>query len=474
MPAGCHWDPSAGGLLGRSRRGVANWREITVELYSMYDYQATGALRRRVQHLADGEEWDVPTGGTRSAVTEFSSASKRRLAETVAAWIAGCQESGRPVAFVTLTVGGGDPRRIDPVTGAFDWSLDFEQFKRAVKGQAKRWSRLGACGPWWVETQQRGAPHVHAYLAPAAAVEWSLPGGLESLKGGWLADSWVRSTGALPVGQHVESMRAADAAVAYMVAEASKLHQRSHPYRGRRWGVVNRAAVSALSVPTVSAGVEHLPLWSAWILAAASTRPFRPAAWVRAVAGMVPHWWIGAMPDPACDPGLAVLEYQGDGRFAIPVRFAKAQYDGGFQTAAKWSVRRHCRVLWSTRGVWVSPDGWESDPVCVASADDPDRLTAFAASRAAAVLTRWRGHALRAGAVFEPAQLELFGGLRLLGSGGVVCVPDGVELPAVRTRAAGEDSDPIDPGPPRGGVFVIVCCLGFLLTCVSGIGVQDE
>lgn len=160
-----------------------------------------------------------PVDWARSDVTEFSAASRKRLAFVA---------SNTDVNFttmITLTY----PMEF-PNDGK-DVKRDFATFKKAMM---RRWDKPSYL--WFLEFQRRGAPHIHLLLERVKVNKCSIA---------WLSGTWYRicDTGDekhLRAGTRIERIRLPEGARHYVVKEASKMYQKRVPgaYQnvGRFWG----------------------------------------------------------------------------------------------------------------------------------------------------------------------------------------------------------------------------------------------
>lgn len=170
----------------------------------------------------------------RGRVREFSSRSRRRLAEVAH----DLGELHTPELMVTLTL-PGEWRSVCP---------DGRAFKRHVlawRRRLERWMRRrrveGWAALWFLEFQRRGAPHLHLLL-------WGVGSGyLYSLRD-WASQSWAEVVGHpdrverakhLAAGTRVERVR--EPHFGYAVKYATKMHQKHVPEGfqdvGRFWGI---------------------------------------------------------------------------------------------------------------------------------------------------------------------------------------------------------------------------------------------
>lgn len=177
----------------------------------------------------------------RGKVREFSSRSRRRLAEVAH----DLGELHTPEWMVTLTL-PGEWQSVCP---------DGRAFKRHVmawRRRLDRWLRRGGfdswSGLWFCEFQERGAPHLHVILWGPGLSNVGARAFAE-----WVSSSWASVVGHrdsverekhLRAGTRVERMR--ERHFGYAVKYAAKMQQKRVPegFRdvGRFWGVWRAAA----------------------------------------------------------------------------------------------------------------------------------------------------------------------------------------------------------------------------------------
>jgi hypothetical protein len=160
----------------------------------------------------------------RGAITEFSAASRKRLAFVA---------SNTPIVFtamVTLTYPAEYPR-------------DGAQVKRDL-GAFLDYVRRVYDGPpylWFLEFQKRGAPHVHMLLDIAWPTD---PDAVKRLRVG-VAAAWYRIVGSgddrhFRAGTRTEKLRSPEGGARYAVKYAMKMRQKAVPpdywHCGRFWG----------------------------------------------------------------------------------------------------------------------------------------------------------------------------------------------------------------------------------------------
>lgn len=126
---------------------------------------------------ADGEEVQPVAGGLRQMITQWSRASRARMAKTIAQLdMAEWMDEADQLAMVTFTMPG-------------DWETcapSGREFKKIMERFRSRWERrLGPLrGIWKMEFQERGAPHLHMLMRLPLTVDGK-PVGY------WLASQWV-------------------------------------------------------------------------------------------------------------------------------------------------------------------------------------------------------------------------------------------------------------------------------------------
>lgn len=161
----------------------------------------------------------------RGIVTKFSSASRKRLLDTLAK-VDQTQITSRPI-FVTLTY----PGEYSPEPGVWKRDLDtwFKRFRRAYPK---------ASAVWRLEFQARGAPHFHLLVFN---VKW--------IDKGWLSGSWYAVVGSgdkrhAKAGTRVEHVRSWRGVMWYASKYmAKKTQSEAMAPVGRLWGVHNKAAL---------------------------------------------------------------------------------------------------------------------------------------------------------------------------------------------------------------------------------------
>lgn len=160
-----------------------------------------------------------PVDWTRADVTEFSTASRKRLAFVAS------NTDVRFTTMITLTY----PREF-PCDGLVV-KRNFAAFRGATM---RRWDKPSYL--WFLEFQRRGAPHIHILL-DIRLCSRNDPR--------WLSATWYRicATGDerhLRAGTRIERIRLPEGARHYVVKEASKMYQKvvpeSYQNVGRFWG----------------------------------------------------------------------------------------------------------------------------------------------------------------------------------------------------------------------------------------------
>ena len=161
----------------------------------------------------------TPPGGDRGEIVEFSRQSRARLA-----FVAG--NTWAPFrTMITLTY----PDEF-PCDG-----LVVKRHLRAFLAALRR-RRTDVLYLWWLEFQERGAPHIHFLVTKPNANKRSIA---------WLSETWYRIVDSgdekhLRAGTQIERIRKKDGARRYVNKEASKMRQKIVPQEfrnvGRFWG----------------------------------------------------------------------------------------------------------------------------------------------------------------------------------------------------------------------------------------------
>lgn len=199
----------------------------------------------------------VQGGGLRGEITEFSEASRSRLAARAWALTA---HGHKPQAMLTLTAPANWERVYictedgEPLGGGRLLKLHLEKFRKRLDrflsaANVGRWSAL-----WFLEFQRRGAPHVHLLLYGCKVP----PQLLRSLRS-WCGPAWSEIVGNPSdhekrkherAGTRVEFMKAEH--FGYAVKYANKTEQKEVPtyFRdvGRFWGCWNYEARPPLAL----------------------------------------------------------------------------------------------------------------------------------------------------------------------------------------------------------------------------------
>lgn len=170
-------------------------------------------------HAFSSERHSLPP--PRGVITSWSRSMGRRLRFTIDNFKTDF------TAFVTLTYPASAPK-----TGAevkAHWRALVERARRARLMESQSWV-------WWLEFQERGAPHLH-FLSSG----W--------IPKQWIAQNWADVTGGdSRVATRVEGLKTAAAAGAYAAKYASKQEQKQVPPDfhdvGRFWGMVGEARKS--------------------------------------------------------------------------------------------------------------------------------------------------------------------------------------------------------------------------------------
>lgn len=197
---------SAAGEPGLVKRLKKRQEPETLITISVFPRETTVQRKRSLTLPQKG-------GGTRNKIRDFSPRAARNL-KFKARNVEGL------VTMVTLTYPGEFPT--DGRKVKRDWAA------------ARRWlvhRKLG--GLWWLEFQERGAPHLHVYLTGVVNKDD-------------LARAWYRIVGSgderhLKAGTRIEAIRSTHAVAAYATKYATKMEQKDVPasYQevGRFWGL---------------------------------------------------------------------------------------------------------------------------------------------------------------------------------------------------------------------------------------------
>lgn len=180
-----------------------------------------------------------PGGADRGEIREFSPASRRRLI-----WEARNIPSLHSI--LTFTYPHGDYSR--DATGG-DYMLDGRVVKNHLRKLRQILTYRGLSGFWFLEFQERGAPHFHFFLVGTLS-----PDQIAKLR-----RSWSRMVGTMcphhPVrGIDYQPLKKQSAAASYAAKYSSKSEQKTVPeqYRGvgRFWGVFGDTKRPVLQVQT--------------------------------------------------------------------------------------------------------------------------------------------------------------------------------------------------------------------------------
>ena len=202
-------------------------------------------------------------GGLRGEIGGYTSASRKRLRQTVLAVESALlprrrgKRFYRPATFATLTY----PRVWDPDPKT--WKRDLETFGKAL---GRRYP--GAWFIWALEIQKRGAPHFHLIL------HWNDQRQFESYKvrQAWISETWARIVGKgtpdpehLKAGTNLRPLVTPKLLRVYVEKPGTKLHpahmagrelakrgpQKGGSGFGRWWGIWNRPGYQACAVVVV-------------------------------------------------------------------------------------------------------------------------------------------------------------------------------------------------------------------------------
>jgi len=223
--------------------------------------------RREIQYCyGKGAKTNRPV--ERKAITSFSAVAARRLRRYIDNYYADF------TGMITLTYGK-------------DYPLDGRVVKKHLRAFWERLRRLPTTGTdetgatwlqeyslvWWIEYQERGAPHIHAVVTG-----W--------LSMAWVAQNWSAVSGApAATSTRVESLRDSETAGSYAAKYAAKAEQHEVPggYEncGRHWGCIGaRPAGGGPRVPRVAAAT---PARTAGRLRACARPQMQVRAWNREI-----------------------------------------------------------------------------------------------------------------------------------------------------------------------------------------------
>jgi len=209
--------------------------------------------RREIQYLVSESKGSTP--GKRPEITSFTPAASNRLRRYIDNYYADFE------TMVTLTYGA-------------TWPTDGRVVKRHLAAWFERLRRQTTLQDgvswmteyslvWWLEFQERGAPHIHM-----VATGW--------ISKSWAAEAWAHITGGdVTACCRVEGLRDSDAVGAYAAKYAAKSDQKTVPpgYEnvGRFWGRRGRRPFAGPCVPRQ-------------VVAATGTSRMDARRWLRACA----------------------------------------------------------------------------------------------------------------------------------------------------------------------------------------------
>ena len=214
--------PVPPGLVLRLKKRQEAEVHTSVEVYS----QEVKVRRKRQQTLPSRG------GGTRAKIRDFSARSAREL-------LFRARNVEGLTAMLTLTYPGEFP-------------TDGRKVKRDWAAMRRWLGHRKVGGLWWLEFQERGAPHLHVYLTGPVDKEE-------------VAEAWFRIVGSgdrrhRVAGTRIESIRNTHAVGAYAAKYARKQEQKEVPagYRevGRFWGLFGGVKVVPV-VQVESVEEEH-------------------------------------------------------------------------------------------------------------------------------------------------------------------------------------------------------------------------
>jgi hypothetical protein len=195
-------------IYGRSKNRALNGRmELERPEVEIRGHRVDVVIKRRQEKIERGSI-------THRGVIRMLSAGARRRMVFSARNVAGLKN------LLTLTYPG-------------EFSQDGRRVKRDLAAIRKWLTRRGLAGWWFLEFQERGAPHFHVFLTGECAYRE-------------VSEAWYRIVGSgderhLRAGTRIERVRCEHAASAYAAKESSKMAQKQVPaeYRsvGRFWGL---------------------------------------------------------------------------------------------------------------------------------------------------------------------------------------------------------------------------------------------
>lgn len=180
---------------------------------------------------------------------------------------------------------------------------------------------------WWIEYQERGAPHIHALVTG-----W--------ISKTWLSEAWSQISGApAATSTRVEKLKDADAAGSYAAKYAAKAEQHTVPADftncGRHWGCVGaRPGEGQSRVPRLSAAT---PARAAGLVRACARAQMQARAWNKDVKERLSKGDGTAEPGYLLDMPPIYLE----GRCLWTVRIY--EHDGGY---SMYGNEREIQLLW--------------------------------------------------------------------------------------------------------------------------------
>lgn len=188
-----------------------------------YSVRVVGAditVARRTQYAVPGRR-----GGERSKISQFSLASRSRMLRQLKE----CEFSFKPKSFITLTY---------PAEFPTDGRQVKAHFKRLLDRLQRKFPRIQVF--WFLEFQERGAPHFHAYFS-------------RYLPRGYLPRLWAWATN--DAGGFVDIRKIIGSGIGYALKSArrysAKNEQKTVPVEfqsvGRFWGWRNRPQPVAAS-----------------------------------------------------------------------------------------------------------------------------------------------------------------------------------------------------------------------------------
>lgn len=196
-------------------------------------YKADCVVRR------EGREQEIPAHGTRDKITFLSEDSRRRLAFLV------CNTDVHFRTMITLTY---------PAVFPNDGKTVKRHLNAFLTWCRRRWGRE-LCYVWFLEFQQRGAPHIHILLSITRVKQ-----DIADVAQAWYRIAQSGDEKHLLAGTATERIRKQDGAARYCVKYALKCYQKAVPLAyqdvGRFWG----ASRNVKAHPRASIEIDELSI----------------------------------------------------------------------------------------------------------------------------------------------------------------------------------------------------------------------